>query len=440
MYYYPTIDRELLWDHLPLYIFLFSLLLFIIIFTYIKLAYPFWNTQPVFHNYDFWRYWTTTPFLIQTRYPIKTKYCNFQKITTLEYLETSEIQRKEFVDLLQCYYIPDESAIFMFNLETLDAYMTGHYAPSYLSFYREDYYTINGNLNIITDSSIIDTLKKPIGCISARPIDITFSNNTSLKAYFWEFICIKREKADRNISRFLIQTQEYRQRHLNMDAVLSSQNNSETPISISIFKKEIDLCKGIVPLIQYNTKICKIYNEQLFRLPPHFVLIEIGMDNIGLLVDFLEMSRTKFQVFGIAELTNLMGLIKKQIIMIYCVQKGNDIYAAYFFRDSRTQYEDKGVLLVLCGSINNTNSVDLFYMGFLQSLREILKKMSVFSLLMIENLSHNKIIYEKYGYGVLNQNGNSTNHSFGENVAAYYLYNYVVPKQPFTSEYVFMVL
>ena len=346
--YYPIIDRDMFMNHLPLYLFLFTLLLFMIFFLYIKLTYPFWNTQPVFHTYDFWRYWIKTPFPIQNRYPVKTKYCNFQNIETVEYLEATDSQKNEFVDLLQCYYIPDENALFVFNLDNLDAYMTGHSYPSYLSFYKEDFYTTVGKSPIITDSTVIDTLKKPIGCISARTIDIKFLEDISIKAYFWEFICIKREKADKYLSRQLIQTQEFRQRQRNMDFILSSKDPYETPISASIFKKEVDLCEGIVSLVEYDTKMFMIKNEPLKKLPPHFVLIEIGGENIDLLIDFLEISKTKFEVFGLTEIGNLVGLIQKRLLMVYCIQKAKDIYSAYFFRDSRTQYDGKGVMLSLC--------------------------------------------------------------------------------------------
>jgi hypothetical protein len=303
--------------------------------------------------------------------------------------------------------------------------MSGHSYPSYLSFYKEDFYTPIGKTN-----TIIDIIKKPIGCISARTIDILFLNDLSIKAYFWEFICIKREKTDKNLSRYLIQTQEFRQRQRNMDFVLATNDPYENPISASIFKKEVDLCEGIVPLVEYETKLFSIKNESLKKLPVYFVLIEIGGENIQLLVDFINISKTKFEVFGLAELGNLFGLIQKRILMVYCIQNANDIYAAYFFRDSRTQYDGKGVMVSLCSSIHNSNSPDLFYMGFLQSLREILKKTPIFQLLMIENISHNTLIYERYGLNGL---------SYDSSKSAYYLYNYVVPKQPFHGNSVFMV-
>jgi hypothetical protein len=426
--FYPMIDRETFLNHLPLYIFLFSLLLFLIIFIYIKIKYPFWNTQPVFHIYDFWRYWIKSPIIIQHRYPTKTKYCDFERIETIEYLEATHNHKKEFIDLLHCYYIPDENALFVFNLENLHTYMTGHSHPSYLSFYREDYYTTLGKTNIITDSTIIDTIKKPVGCISARSIDVKILDEPIFKAYFFEFICIKREKEDKYLSRYLIQTQEFRQRKINMDSILKSKDKYEKPVSVSIFKKEIDLCQGVVPLVEYETKMFIIKNELLRKLPPYFVLIEIGAENIDLLMDFLEISQKKFEVFGISEIGNLLGLIQKQLLIVYCIQKSKDIYAAYFFKDSRIQYDDKGVMLFLSASINNSNSSDLFYMGFLQSLRSILKKKPIFQLLFLENISHSKIIYERYKGQLI-----------GSYKSAYYFYNYVIPKQPISNNRIFLL-
>jgi hypothetical protein len=400
-----------------------------ILFIFIKLKYPFWNTQPVFHSYDFWRYYTKTHFPIQNRYPVKTKYCDFKCVETFDYYDCTEIHKKDFINLLQCYYIPDESALFVFNLENLDAYMTGHSYPSYLSFYKENFYVNIQQNPSFHHSTAIENIKKPIGCISARTIHIYFFDEP-IKFYFWDFICVKREKASKNLSRFLIQTQEYKQRQYNMNNVLLSNDKNEKPILGSIFKKEVDLCEGIVSLVTYTTETFVIKNDRLKKLPHHFVLIEIGGENIDLLIDFLEISRKKFQVFGIAEISNLVGLIQKRLLMIYCIQKAKDIYAVYFFRDSRTQYDGKGVLLSFCGSIHNSNSLDLFYMGFLHSLRSILKKMSLFSLLSVENISHNGFIYEKYKIN---------SYSYGVSKSAYYLYNYVVPKQPFISSDVFLV-
>jgi len=150
-------------------------------------------------------------------------------------------------------------------------------------------------------------------------------------------------------------------------------------------------------------------------------------------MDFIEISKTQFQCFGIAETPNLSSLIHMGLIRVFILQKGDEVYAAYFFRDSRTQFDGgiEGALLILCGSIRNTKSMDLFYMGFLHSLRNILRETSIFKLLLIEGISQNIEIRERYI-------GKSEN-IIGENPSAYYLYNYVCPKQPFSPESCFMV-
>jgi hypothetical protein len=144
----------------------------------------------------------------------------------------------------------------------------------------------------------------------------------------------------------------------------------------------------------------------------------------------LEKIRNKYTIFGIPELTNLSELIHTGILKVYIIQRGQEIYSAYFFRDSRTEYEEKGALLILCGSIKNTSSADLFYMGFLRALRDILKNNPIFKIIMIESIS-NKLIYEKYK--------RENNEFLGENPSGYYLYNYIYPGQPLQSESCFLI-
>ena len=63
-------------QNIPQIVLLSVVLCLIIIFVYIKLAYPFWNVQPVYHVYDFWRGFYRRPFRIHPRFhpKIKTKY------------------------------------------------------------------------------------------------------------------------------------------------------------------------------------------------------------------------------------------------------------------------------------------------------------------------------------------------------------------------------
>lgn len=414
-----------------------SIILTISIFAYIKLKYPFWNTQPVYHTYDFWRSWYSEPFLIQSGYPVKTRFYNSKKIKTSHYLDLSEIQKKQVVDLIQSYSIPDESAIHMFHLGNLDTYMTGQTYSSYISLYFEEVcIPLPRSLTmdpLITDQTTIDIVQKPVGCITSRAVDLFFNSNNKTTAYFLDFITVNREKSELNIniSRELIHTHEYNQRKKDMNTYMIQKN--KPPIQISLFKKETSLSEGIVPLVSYISTIVYIRNERIRKLPPHFILVPIHRRNIQILIDFLEISKTQFQCFGIAETQNLSSIIHGGILKVFVIQKGKEVYSAYFFRDSRTQFDGgtEGALLILCGSIRNTKSGDLFYMGFLHSLRNILRETTIFKILLIEGISQNREIRERY----IGESGNI----IGENPSAYYLYNYVCPKQSFSPESCFMV-
>jgi hypothetical protein len=328
--------------------------------------------------------------------------------------------------------------------------MTGHTHPSFISLYYEDVFIPQSKMNTLETQ--INIVKKPIGCITSRSIDLFFNDNSNNKkqtVYFLDFITVNREKAsiNINISRELIHTHEYNQRRSSLDNSkyrISKIDTSENidPIQISLFKKESGLSEGIVPLVSYTSTMMYIKNERIKKLPPHFLLVKIHRRNIQILIDFLEISKTQFQCFGIAELVNLAALVHGGLLKVYIIQKGKEVYAAYFFRDSRTQFDSEididinnsGALLILCGSIRNTKSMDLFYMGFLHSLRTILRETNIFKLLLIEGISQNIEIYERY-LGKSEKNKNI----IGENPSAYYLYNYICPKQPISAEKCFMV-
>jgi hypothetical protein len=404
--------------------------------------------------YNFYYSYYSAPFLIQTGYPVKTRfYRSGIQIQTFDYIDLSESQKRQIINLIQSYSIAEESAIYMFHLGNLDTYLTGHSAPSYISIYLEDQFIplpkkITLDSDIITDQTQIEVVKNPVGCITSRCIELTI-NGTKQSVYFFDFIVVNREKSsisNGGISRELIHTHEYRQRYKSLETSKNTKS-SVPPIQISLFKKENGLSDGIVPLVSYTSMLVNIKNERIKKLPPHYLLVSIHRRNIHLLIDLLEISKTQFQCFGIAELPNLSALIHSGILKVFIIQKGNEIYAAYFFRDSRTQFDigidtdtdrndsESGALLILCGSIRNTKSVDLFYMGFLHSLRTILRETDIFKILLFEGISQNIEIMDRY----IGNSDKSKKNIIGETPTAYYLYNYVCPKQPVLRESCFMV-
>ena len=279
----------------------------------------------------------------------------------------------------------------------------------------------------------------PVGCIASRPLKLCFLENTvimnykQIPAYYLDFICSHRDYKKKNISRNLIQTHEYNQRIANPN------------IQVSIFKKETDLCEGIVPLTKYRTYLFYLQNLKMRKLPAHTHVNRILSKNINALVDFLNgltvdgrnaSNPALFQFCGFSDIGMLTNLINQNQLYVYCLKMGGTICAYYFLKNANTQYEDlSGVndcdTLQFAASFSNTRSDDVFYLGFLHVLKDILKTKKTFKMLLFEDISHNSKILEKWLY---------QNKIIMENDSAYYLYNMVVPRAPLSQSSCFFLL
>jgi hypothetical protein len=123
------------------------------------------------------------------------------------------------------------------------------------------------------------------------------------------------------------------------------------------------------------------------------------------------------------------------MLHIYCLYKGKDSFGFYFFKDDRIhfdEYENRSDANALrfIGSICNNNSYELFYQGFLHSLRKILQKKE-FYILMFENIGHNCFIYPFW---------KNKHTSIFSNKCAYYLYNFIFPCSPLSPERCLFIL
>jgi hypothetical protein len=393
-------------------------------FAYIKVRYPFWNIQPVFHTYDIWRYAYTMPFIIRKApLPMKTKYCDFLQIQTYNYLETTLEQRNNIIDLLRCYYVPSDQVLCILTEPILTDYMTGHNEPTYISLYREKQYAL-------PDSSANIQIKYadgPVGCIISRPLHL-YINMVKIDAYFLDYICSHRDYQKKHISRNLIQTHEYNQRDRNPN------------IQIGIFKKESHLCEGVVPFVKYPTYTFPLKKiGRIPRLPPHFTIEQIHKQNLGKLADFFAnlISKNGFTFLGITDMAVISTLITTNQWSIYCMLYNDDVYGYYFFKNANTQYEgllpntDDCDTLQFTASFSNTESLELFYIGFLHSLKQITKAKKTYKMMLFETISHNSRILV---------NWRKENQFVAENPTAYYLYNFVLPRSPLSQEQCFLVL
>lgn len=395
---------------------------FLVIFAYIKLKYPFWNNQPMFHIYDYWRYFYRLPFVVYPSRPMKTKFCDFQRIKTIPYLEAKDEDKNEFTNLLQCYYISTERIFHTVVKKDIDAYFAGSKEPPFISFYKEIE---------IREGGAGETVGFP-ACIASRSLQFFFRPTlsepvyTQIPIYYIDSLCVHRgiEKQKTEISRKLLQTHEYNQRIQNPN------------ITVSVIKAEVHLFDGMVPLFQYDVYTYNLRNIFFEPLPRFFQLTQLYKENLEILTELLytqthlDFSKEKcdFDICLIPDVGTLISLIKRRLLYVYTIQRNGNIYGIYFIKNAKLRYEDvDGNTLQLIGSIMTYEGNDggaLFYSGFLHTLQQIIKKKPSYKMLLIDDVGHNQIITSYW---------RKKNTPIFKNDAAYYLFNMIFPCSPILS-------
>tara|TARA_B110000858_G_C17778631_1_gene463559 strand:- start:159 stop:1454 length:1296 start_codon:yes stop_codon:yes gene_type:complete len=420
---------------MELYIGLVLISIFMILFIYIKLRYPFWNMQPVFHSYDFWRYFINIPFIIQNGIPIKTKYVD-TKVNTRTFLDISEKDVSKLTDLLQCYYISSDKMLTLTNASDIRIELTGQSHPSFVSFYED--YSYQKSENQYGEMDVLHTKQNPrdsmntiittinqIGCMTSRAIRLFIIDKNKemhpFYAYYWDHICLHRDFQEKHLTRNIIQSHERYQRIYNPD------------VSISLFKKEIHLCEGIVPVVKYSFYTFELNKIKSPPLDKQFYITRIVQENSDLLSDLLygivhkETNNDQFGFCAFPEINVLDNLIKNNLMYIYVLRKHKHPYAYFFFRNTRTSYDtvEEGNVLECIGSIMNMQgnvqeTQSTFFAAFLAALFDIQENIqTTFKFLVLNEISHNHILLERWKWKYP---------PIFVNDAAYYLYNAVCPR------------
>jgi len=358
------------------YILFFGILIIVIIYLYIRLKYGFWALQPVFHVYDL-SYYFNAPGIIDFSLPNKNKYTNFKNIETIIFSNLTSIQKNKFINLIKTNYLQNKDNIFSPKTGNIIPYLIGHNDKTFISFYYED------NHMIYLKKGTMVTDKKIIGVITSRPLTVIINNNNNkndakFRVYYVDYLCIDKLYRKKGIAPQIIQTHHYNQRYINKN------------IYVSLFKREDELT-GIVPLCVYSTYGFSVNKwSKPFDLMGEYKLLEINSQNFRFLYDFIKVNNDKFDIIIMADITNLLELIKTKNIYIYAILCDENIVSCYFFRKSCIQIE-KGLEVLSCfASICDCDN-DIFIQGFKISFWEIASK-NFFGFSAIENISHNNII------------------------------------------------
>jgi hypothetical protein len=407
-----------------------------------KLYSPFWFHQPVYHTTELYpRLFLSAPYLKQKNIKAKKPYsfCDFFHIQTYATSDLTEDQWSSIWKFLQSHYLDSELFLLSLNNRFLQQQFRG---TSYVSFYFPDHlikkeldkkelvknefekkeldYTFEKQLN----------LEQPIGCILSRPTKIVFRNVFVFPVHSLEYICVHRNKKQ-PLSRNLIQTHIY-------------QMVQKPTVEVFVFKKEVHLSKGVVPLVQYKTFTFFLKQTPISPLSPlQFRVQKIGIQQLDVWKSLYYQILSQFEVTIMPEYFLTVDAIKDEQYHVYVLLYTDEtnvqhVHGVYIWKNANITWdvnetENNQTLQLVASMIFRPMAFEdirfiYFFRGFLHSMRDMVKQNPKYGILVIENISDNGILLEKWQEKYPLRNATDT---------AMYTYNLVYPQMPVKNEMFF---
>lgn len=395
---------------------------------------PFWSKQPVFHLYNIF-FWLRPPGLISEDIPIINKYVDLLNIKTFslpELLEDRETLLKTVCNFIKHNYIS--------NLYKQEKTITSSYTPSktniieYLNASNHaGYITVYQKPKLLFNKDSPETyIDDIISVISARPLYVRLNKQKRLfPVYYVDNLCVQPAYRKKNIASNMIQTHYYNLRQKNKI------------INTCLFKREGEL-NAIVPLVAFNTYCINIENminyniltRGVVSLPINISLIEIGSNQLSLLVDFIKSQMSKFSCAILPDITNIANLIKTENIKVFAlidktiksVLNTNQIIGCYVFRLGEIAYDNKKTSECISMISNNICNKSIFLKGFNMSC-QLLKEKEKTELILVEDTADSHIVIDFFTKAKKDNNNNNNNNTNNNIIifkspTAFFMYNY----------------
>lgn len=393
---------------------------FVLVYLTIKFKHRFWSIQPVFHIYNIF-YWMFPPGIIQTKIPKLTKYYD-PTIFHKNFNDVSEYEIDNVVELIQRDYLRTPNAEYEPPKSGFTSYFIGHREPCFLSTVEHVKNLFNYKKKQVCQKNTC------VSTMTTRPLHIKILSNKNKKQYetltigHVDFLCTEKNVRKKGITPKIIYSHYINSR------------KAKEGCSIFMFKREGPQ-SIFVPLVIFKSYL---FDTRKWRAPkpmhPSIKVIENTPQNLHLVQNFINEQENNgmFKVVIQPELTNIAELCKTSNIFVYSIVQNETIKGVYFFRNAYTKYRlgNPSILLTnkndkpmdsleIFASINtfDTSNKPLFYNGFNKAMQMIIKKHSNFTLLLIENISHNNIILD---------NVFSRYKAYSETNNGYYLYNFAM--------------
>lgn len=399
-------------------IYLFSVLFIGYVFSLIcaKIYSPFWFHQPVYHVYEMTYPWGKhQPYWKKTRPPTNGIFCDTKHIVTTALVDIKDATWTKVLHLIQGHYMDSE---FVLNHTSLSAIKQKVYGDSYLSCYYED------KIVQASSSLFIETLdmENVYGTLISRPVVIRFVKYPEKNSVLHEFIyiCNHEKYKTKHISRNVIQTHIYQH----------SLSQPGARIRGYVFQKHTDLCKAVVPLVQYQTYTFVLRDTEIKKLPRNYSIRCLNTTHIDLWRGIYAKILLQYEVSLMPDFEFTLEWLKNErytiYVTVYKEKSVEHVGGVYILENTHVSWEteklEKPHMARLAASVNfGLNKNIHFFHGFLNCLNSFLLDRKEFGILEIPCISDNDLILSKWQTKYEMRNVTQS---------AYYLYNLIYPNSP----------
>jgi GNAT superfamily N-acetyltransferase len=315
---------------------------------------------------------------------------NHINIKSFKLSEIDNLTLDHFCNFIKHYYVASAPVhSFAYNSESPIAttvynpsksniidYMKGSNHESYITLYQEPRL-------LFQKGEVISSVNNIVGVISARCLNICLKGKFNFQLYYVDNLCVHPEYRGKGIAAEIIQTHYYNLR----------KNNSK--INACLFKRE-DKLTAIVPLATYNT-YCYDISGLIFpddkSIHASIKVIEIGIQQLPLLVEFINTLKGHFDCVILPDLTNLANMIKTDNIIIYGVITNAKLLSIYVFRNTQLYYNSRRSIECIL-TLYDYNK-EIFITGFNIALGK-LKNRFKNDIIMIEDNSHSNRLIDNF--------------------------------------------
>jgi len=294
----------------------------------------------------------------------------------------------------------------------------GHYLYNKKAKYTPKKSDILEYFNFNNPSAIISLYIDPIpqsilGCITGRQL-IGHIGSNNINIHYVDFLCIKKKFRKKQLAPKLIYSHYFNSRKLGSSPIF-------------MFKREGNV-NFMVPITVYKTYAISDNHWRYpnMNLPRNISCHLIRPQNSELLMGFFNEIRFNSSFFVIPQREIIYNLIKHSLIIPFLIMNNNTPIAAIFYRYPNTSYN--GEQSIECIASYCKKGYETIFKDSFVNTVVLLKKKYKFSIILIENISHNYLLLKK-----------ALSRSTPKWVCpmAYYFYNFSY--RPFFSPYVFIL-